>query len=70
MITAPFGNSPGKIERYKAFWNLSEVRRPMVGFTMRGWFPLDEYAATRAWPVNDCLTPDIVVPEARRSLSI
>lgn len=64
MITAPFGNSPGKIERYKAFWNLSEVRRPMVGFTMRGWFPLEEYAATRAWPVNGYLAPEMVVPEA------
>jgi hypothetical protein len=31
---------------------------------MRGWFPLEEYAATRAWPVNSFLTPDMVMPEA------
>jgi hypothetical protein len=64
------GNDSAEIERYKALWRRADVSRPLVGFTMRGWFPLDEYAATRAWPVNDCLTPDIVVPEARRSLSI
>ena len=64
MLNAPFGNDPAKIERYKAFWRRADVSRPLVGFTMRGWFPLEEYAATRAWPVNDYLTPDMVVPEA------
>ena len=64
MLKAPFGNDPGKIERYAAFWSRADVSRPMVGFTMRGWFPLEEYAATRAWPVNAELTPDMVVPEA------
>lgn len=48
MTEAAFGNNPVKIERYKAFWSHAEVARPMVGFTMRGWFPLEEYAATRA----------------------
>ncbi len=64
MANAPFGNDPGKIGRYRAFWKRTEVSRPLVGFTMRGWFPLEEYAATRAWPVNSYLTPDMVVPEA------
>ena len=64
MKMAPFGNDPAKIERYKAFWSRADVGRPLVGFTMRGWFPLDEYAATRAWPVNTHLTPEMVVPEA------
>ncbi len=64
MPTFPFGNDPAKIERYKAFWSRAYAARPMVGFTMRGWFPLEEYAATRAWPVNDYLTPDMVLPEA------
>lgn len=64
MPKAPFGNDPAKIEGYKAFWRRADVSRPLVGFTMRGWFPLDEYAATRAWPVNSYLTPDMVVPEA------
>lgn len=64
MTSAPFGNDPAKIERYKAFWSRADTARPLVGFTMRGWFPLEEYAATRAWPVNSHLTPDMVVPEA------
>jgi hypothetical protein len=64
MVTAPFGNDPAKVERYKAFWSRSDVSRPMIGFTMRGWFPLEEYAATRTWPVNEYLTPEMVVPEA------
>jgi hypothetical protein len=63
-MSAPFGNDPAKIERYRAFWSRAEARRPLVGFTTRGWFPLEEYAATRAWPVNVELTPDMVVPEA------
>jgi len=64
MPKAPFGNDPAKIERYKSFWNRTDAVRPLVGFTTRGWFPLEEYAATRAWPVNTYLTPEMVVPEA------
>ena len=64
MAKVPFGNDPAKIEGYKAFWRRADVSRPLVGFTMRGWFPLEEYAATRAWPVNSYLTPDMVAPEA------
>ena len=64
MSSVPFGNDPAKIERYQAFWGLADATRPLVGFTMRGWFPLEEYAATRAWPVNSHLTPEMVVPEA------
>jgi hypothetical protein len=64
MSKPPFGNDPAKVERYKAFWMRASVSRPLVGFTLRGWFPLEEYAATRAWPVNSYLTPDMVSPEA------
>ncbi len=63
MTDAAFGNNPVKIERYKAFWSRAEVARPMVGFTMRGWFPLEECAATRAWPEDSYLTPEMVFPE-------
>lgn len=64
MAKWPFGNDPAKVERYRAFWHRGDATRPLVGFTMRGWFPLDEYAATRAWPVNTSLTPEMVVPDA------
>ena len=60
---APFGNDPSKMERYRSFWNRDEVQRPLVGFTFRGWFPLEEYAASRAWQSAYFLTPEMVVPE-------
>jgi len=60
---APFGNDASKLERYRAFWSRADVERPLVGFTLRGWFPLEEYAATRAWQEADYLTPDMVLPE-------
>jgi hypothetical protein len=62
MSPTPFGNEPAKIERYKAFWARTDVSRPLVGFTLRGWLPLEEYAASRAWPTNAYLTPEMVVP--------
>ena len=44
-----YGNNPEKIKKYQAFWEREEVDRPLVGFTFRGWFPLDEYQVTRSW---------------------
>jgi hypothetical protein len=64
MCAARFGNDPAKIERYRAFWERADATRPLVGFTMRGWFPLDEYRASRAWPVDSRLVPAMVDPEA------
>ena len=55
-----FGNDPAKIERYKKFWNCEPVKRPLVGFSMLSWFPLDEFAASRAWPKDQELTPGMV----------
>jgi len=63
MAPAPFGNDPGKVEGYRRFWSLADVPRPLVGFTLRGFFPMDEYAPTRAWPTDTFLTPEMVVPE-------
>jgi hypothetical protein len=62
--TAPFGNDPAKVDRYRAFWAREPVDRPLVGFTLRGWFPVQEYEASRRWPVDSYLTPDMVDPEA------
>ena len=62
--THPFGNDPAKIERYRAFWDRGEVARPLVGFSIKSWFPLDEFAASRTWQSHDVLTPDMVDPEA------
>ena len=64
MSTAPFGNDPAKIERYKAFWNRDSVARPLVGFSFVGWFPLGEFEACKAWGADGFLTPEMVDPEA------
>ena len=60
----PFGNDPAKIERYRAFWACADVARPLVGFSFKSWFPLDEYTASAAWQAHDYLTPGMVDPEA------
>ncbi len=60
----PFGNDPAKIEGYRAFWNRSPVRRPLVGFSIKSWFPLQEFAASAAWQDIEVLTPDMIEPEA------
>jgi hypothetical protein len=61
---APFGNDPSKIAGYRSFWKREAVRRPLVGFSLVGWFPLDEFAACRPWASAEYLTPDMIDPEA------
>ena len=63
MTRAPFGNDPAKIERYKAFWKREDARRPMVGFSLIGWFPLGEFAVCKTWGSTNYLTPGMVNPE-------
>ncbi|MCC6857297.1 MAG: hypothetical protein IT158_01990 [Bryobacterales bacterium] len=64
MTQAPFGNDPAKIERYKAFWSRAEVSRPLAGFSLVGWFPVEEFAACRAWGGDGYLSPEMIEPEA------
>jgi hypothetical protein len=64
MPSHPFGNDPVKIERYKGFWNREAATRPLIGFSIKSWFPLEEFAASRAWKSHDILTPEMVDPEA------
>jgi hypothetical protein len=58
-----FGNDPAKIEGYKKFWRRDPVKRPLVGFSLKSWFPLDEFKASARWPKDAPLTPEMVVPE-------
>jgi hypothetical protein len=62
--THPFGNDPAKVARYRAFWARESVERPLVGFSFKTWFPLQEFAASAAWQDAPYLTPDMVAPEA------
>ena len=62
MKNHPFGNDPAKIEGYRRFWRREPVSRPLVGFSYKSWFPLDEFAASAAWPQEAELTPSMVNP--------
>jgi hypothetical protein len=64
MPVIAFGNDPSKAARYRAFWARADASRPLVGFTLRGWFPMDEYRATQAWQGVNYLTPEMVNPAA------
>ena len=64
MSQSEFGNDPAKVERYRAFWERAEARRPLVGFSLKSWFPLEEFEASAAWQSQDTLTPEMVEPEA------
>ncbi len=60
----PFGNDAAKIAGYKAFWNREGVKRPLVGFSFVGWFPLEYFSVCKSWHVNDYITPEMIDPEA------
>jgi hypothetical protein len=60
----PFGNDPAKIARYQAFWNRNSVPRPLVGFSLVGWFPMQEFQACRAWRSVGYVTPEAIEPQA------
>ena len=61
-MSSAFGNDPRKVEGYRKFWNRDTVPRPLVGFSFKSWFPLDEFAASAGWPKDGVLTPDMVNP--------
>jgi len=63
-MTHPFGNDPKKVENYNRFWKREPVKRPLVGLSLKTWFSILEYSATRQWKPNDLLTPDMIDPEA------
>lgn len=64
MATYPFGNDPAKIAGYKKFWEREDVTRPLVGFSIKSWFPLEEFEASQAWQSQDVLTHEMIDPLA------
>jgi len=52
-----------KIEKYLAFWNNSPVERPMVGFSLGGWFSFQSYGAIQKYRGAERLTLDMLSPE-------
>jgi hypothetical protein len=53
-----------KIRRYRAFWNRATVDRPIVGFSLGGWFPLESYSAMEKLRGLPRLQPEMIRPEA------
>ena len=64
MSSYAFGNDPAKIDGYRAFWERRPASRPLVGFSIKSWFPLEEFAASAAWQSSAVLTPGMVDPDA------
>ena len=56
----PFGNNPAKIEGYKKFWKREPVPRPLVGLSIKSWFSILEFSATRQWKPGTVLSPDMI----------
>ena len=52
-----------KIKRYLAFWNNSPMERPMVGFSLGGWFSFQSYSAIQKHRGQANLSPDMLSPE-------
>jgi len=57
-----FGNDPEKIERYRAFWSREEARRPLVGFSFVGWYPMQYFSVCQRWKVGELVTPEMLEP--------
>ncbi|HYW46394.1 MAG TPA: hypothetical protein VE959_26235 [Bryobacteraceae bacterium] len=64
MTSYPFGNDPSKIARYRAFWDREAAARPLAGFSLVGWFPLNEFSAREKWGTAGYLTPGMIDIEA------
>ncbi len=58
-----FGNDPAKVERYKKFWSREPVDRPLIGFSLKSWFSILEFSATKKWEIGAPLTPGAILPE-------
>ena len=52
-----------KIKRYRAFWSKEPVERPMIGFSLGGWFQLKNYSALEKLRGRPRLEADQLSPE-------
>ena len=58
MTSTPPSTVAGKIDRYRQFWSRTPVDRPLVGFSVGGWFPLQSYRAMQKLRGKAALAPD------------
>jgi len=52
-----------KLDRYLRFWSRHPADRPLVGFSVGGWFPLQSYRAMQRLRGKPMLVPDDLHPE-------
>jgi len=52
-----------KIKKYLAFWNNDPVERPVVGFSLGGWFIFQSYSAIQDYRGEERLRPEMLSPE-------
>ena len=55
-----------KTERYHRFWDRSPVDRPLIGFSVGGWFPLQSYRTMQTLRGKAALSPDVLRAEEFR----
>jgi len=53
-----------KLDRYTPFWNRAPIERPLIGFSVGGWFPLQSYRAMQKLRGKPGLAPEDLHPEA------
>jgi len=51
------------IERHKAFWELNETHRPLIGYSIGGWSQLQQYSRGVATLPQGQITPEMLNPE-------
>ena len=56
-------NVADRIDRYRWFWNRAPVDRPLIGFSVGGWFPFQHYRAMQPFRGRPGLAPDDLRPE-------
>lgn len=52
-----------KIRKYRAFWANAPVERPLIGFSLGGWFPLQSYTALGRFRGRKGIAADELRPE-------
>lgn len=52
-----------KLQKYHAFWANTPVERPLIGFSLGGWFPLQSYTALGRFRGQQGIAVDELLPE-------
>ena len=51
-----------KIEKYRQFWAMADVKRPLIGFDVGGYFPLNRFTVPAE--ENEEISPDMIDPDS------